>query len=115
MLRKKAQLQRELRGNTKAAVDPFLLIDETIWQPSSGIIKEKKPNKLANEISTETRDENDGTIGDKSTVDTGARKCVVRNEMIAKENGYRLQSASQEPGFQKRPSTGLVDYGSESD
>ncbi|EFQ98387.1 coiled-coil domain-containing protein 130 [Nannizzia gypsea CBS 118893] len=107
---KKALLQRELRGNTKAAVDPFLLIDETIWQQPSRVIKKKKPNKLANEISTETRNENDDIMGNQSTGDMGTGNSVVSNQNIDKENGYHIQSASQEPESRRHPSTGLVDY-----
>ncbi|EGD83804.1 hypothetical protein H112_07482 [Trichophyton rubrum D6] len=111
---KKAQLQRELQGNTKAAVDPFLLIDETIWQHPPNAAKKRRSSKLVNEISTGTRDEIDDAADDKLSRNKETRNNEARNEGSAKGNGRQLKS-SQKPEGQTPLSVGLVDYGSESD
>lgn len=112
--KKKAQLQRKLQGNTKAAIDPFLLIDESIWQHSPSAAKKRRPSKLENEISTGTRDESDDAADDKPAKNKETRNNETRNEGSAKGNG-RLLKPSQKPEGQIPLSSGLVDYGSESD
>ncbi|EFE38143.1 DUF455 domain protein [Trichophyton verrucosum HKI 0517] len=111
---KKAQLQRKLQGNTKAAVDPFLLIDESIWQHPPSAAKKRRPSKLANEILTGTRDESDDAADDKLAKNKETRNNETRNEGSAKGNRCQLKP-SQKPEGQIPLSSGLVDYGSESD
>ncbi|PLN77254.1 CWC16 protein [Aspergillus taichungensis] len=49
--RSRTQLQSELTGNTRAAVDPFLATDDSEWRPE---IKRRKPNNASRLAATST-------------------------------------------------------------
>ena len=49
--RSRTQLQSELTGNTRAAVDPFLATDDSEWRPE---IKRRKPNNASRLSATNT-------------------------------------------------------------
>ncbi|PKY03074.1 DUF572 domain protein [Aspergillus campestris IBT 28561] len=49
--RSRTQLQSELTGNTRAAVDPFLATDDSEWRPE---IKRRKPNHTSRLAATNT-------------------------------------------------------------
>ncbi|KAK2811271.1 hypothetical protein FQN49_008477 [Arthroderma sp. PD_2] len=115
ILEKKALLQQELRGNTKAAIDPFLLTDDMVWQQSPGALKKKRPNKVTGEITPNTRDrgDNGGDFEFKGAAESS--DSLVSSECNGRISDPLSRVPSHGPASQKSSRTALVDYGSESD
>ncbi|WEW58703.1 Protein saf4 [Emydomyces testavorans] len=101
---RKAILQRELRGNTKAAMDPFLNEVDEAWQP--GIKKRRKGENENKNALKDCDDDTVGTVGPSDTLDD------IRNGNC-RIDGVRLLGTGQNEPLQN--TLALVDYDSDTD
>ncbi|KAL1954313.1 hypothetical protein VTO42DRAFT_1387 [Malbranchea cinnamomea] len=97
VLERKSLLAKELSGNTRAAIDPFLS-DEKVWHPDFIVKKKSDTGNGINAASSSTPDANDDKNGS-----------LVVNGKSA-QDPPDVSERQQQP-----PSTALVAYGSDSD
>lgn len=99
---RKALLSSELRGNTRAALDPFLNDDKKAWQPE--ILKRRKP-RLSTHNTSYDNDKDEASGMSSATADTESGNLRSKAPSSRGDSGIIQQDSK----------IALVNYGSDSD